>query len=466
LKKICACAAAALATARVSYWSLVDNHSAIICELLHLRDQPEAPDTTRGARLGLGDCPAYFEALATRRPIVANRALSHPATRGLADKYLQPLAISSMLDAPVWVRGEVVGVLCHEHIGPARDWSAEEIDFVSALAAMVSLALEESDRARSERRLRESEEKFRALFEATSQGVLLHDEEKFMEINPAGVRIMGFESADEIIGKHPGETSAPIQPNGERADTLARKYIQECMTRGSARFDWVTRSPRGVEVPIEVVLTRITLGDRQLIQAVFNDITERKRAETALRESEQRLRESEARFSTAFHASPVLITISTLNDARFIEANDAFMQWIGLSREKIVGRTSQDLDLWLDQNERLNFLADLQQTRSVRNVECRLRSQRNTFHTMLLCADIIEINREPHMLVFGLDVTERKQAEAEMLKALEREKELGQFKSNFVSMVSHEFRTPLGIIQSSAEILSDYFEQLAAGERM
>ena len=45
-----------------------------------------------------------------------------------------------MLDAPVWVRGEVVGVLCHEHIGAPRDWSAEEIDFVSALAAMVSLA--------------------------------------------------------------------------------------------------------------------------------------------------------------------------------------------------------------------------------------------------------------------------------------------------------------------------------------
>ena len=57
-------------------------------------------------------------------------------------------------DAPVWVRGEVVGVLCHEHIGPACDWSAEEIDFVSALAAMVSLAIEESKRAHSERLLR------------------------------------------------------------------------------------------------------------------------------------------------------------------------------------------------------------------------------------------------------------------------------------------------------------------------
>jgi signal transduction histidine kinase len=71
---------------------------------------------------------------------------------------------------------------------------------------------------------------------------------------------------------------------------------------------------------------------------------------------------------------------------------------------------------------------------------------------MLLSAELIEINREPHMLVSGLDITQRKQAEAELLRTLAREKELGQLRSKFVSMVSHEFRTPLAIIQSSAEM--------------
>jgi signal transduction histidine kinase len=63
------------------------------------------------------------------------------------------------------------------------------------------------------------------------------------------------------------------------------------------------------------------------------------------------------------------------------------------------------------------------------------------------------------------DITDRKNAEAELLRAVAREKELGQLKSNFVSMVSHEFRTPLGIIMSSAEILQDYLEQLDSDER-
>jgi signal transduction histidine kinase len=65
----------------------------------------------------------------------------------------------------------------------------------------------------------------------------------------------------------------------------------------------------------------------------------------------------------------------------------------------------------------------------------------------------------------ALDITQRKRAEEELLKTLEREKELSQLKSNFVSMVSHEFRTPLGIIQSSAELLREFHPRMQPGER-
>src|SRR5262249_8363833 len=63
------------------------------------------------------------------------------------------------------------------------------------------------------------------------------------------------------------------------------------------------------------------------------------------------------------------------------------------------------------------------------------------------------------------DISKRKQAEAELLRTVAREKELGELRNSFVSMVSHEFRTPLGIIQSSAEILEDYLDQLEPAER-
>src|SRR5213078_1368580 len=65
--------------------------------------------------------------------------------------------------------------------------------------------IDNSDRKRAERALRESEEKFRALFEGSSHGVVLHDEHEILEVNPAAVRIMGRQRPEELIGKHPRE---------------------------------------------------------------------------------------------------------------------------------------------------------------------------------------------------------------------------------------------------------------------
>lgn len=465
LAKICALAAETLASARVGYWSLSEDDQAIVCECLYLRSKKGPDESSRGVRVSAPDCPAYFHALAARRPIVAHDALTHVATVELAESYLKPLGITSMLDAPVWVRGRVVGVLCHEHVGPAREWLPEEIDFGSALAVMVSLALEEANRARSEHSLRESEEKFRALFEASSQGIILLDAQRILEVNPACLRILGFQSPDEIVGRNAAELSATVQPNGERVETVARRYISECVRDGSARFEWMVRSSHGSNLPVETILTRIRWGGRQIIQAVFHSIEERKRAEAELRESARQLQESEARFSTAFHASPVLTTITNLKNTKFVETNDAFVKWVGYSREEIIGRSAVELGLWNNPAERPKFLDEVTRVGFVRDIEVQFRTRTGVLHTMLLTADRIEIQREPHLIVFALDITQRKKADAEMQKALARERELGLLRSKFVSMVSHEFRTPLGIIQSSAEILDDYLEQLEPGER-
>jgi PAS domain S-box-containing protein len=450
--------------------------------------------------------------------------------------------------------------------------------------------IDNTERKRAERALRESEEKFRALFEGSSHGVVLHDEKELLEVNPAAVRIMRRRNAQEMVGKHPSEMAPTLQPNGESSATVARKHVEECMTRGSARFEWMACSPDGEDIPLEVTLTRIEWSGRKVIQAFITDITERKRAQAALTESE-------ARFSAAFQASPIFIAISQASDGRFVLVNDAFVTWSGYSREEMLGRNALELGMWEHEEERAAFWADLRRHGSLRERECRFRNRAGRRFTMLASSELIQLNDVPHMLAMSLDITERKQAEAELrasearlresearfsaafqaspaligilcmsdekyvlaneaylnwlgypqeevlgrtcvelglwenpidrdsvlndmrtlgsirqkecrwknrhgerftillsaetirlndtphmismaiditqrkraeeklLKTLEREKELSQLKSNFVSMVSHEFRTPLGIIQSSGELLRDFYRKMQPDER-
>src|SRR5262249_13880534 len=152
-------------------------------------------------------------------------------------------------------------------------------------------------------------------------------------------------------------------------------------------------------------------------------------------------------------------------DERYVLANDALVNWVGYSRNEVLGKTSGELGMWDNPADRDVVWRDLRTLGSIRQRECRWRNRAGDLFTILLSAETITLGDEPHILSMALDITKRKQAEVEVLKALAREKELSQLKSNFVSMVSHEFRTPLGIIQSSAELLSEFFREMPLGER-
>jgi PAS domain S-box-containing protein len=318
--------------------------------------------------------------------------------------------------------------------------------------------MDNTERKLAERALRESEEKFRALFEGSSLGVALHDETGILEVNAAAVRIMGYPSPEGIVGKHPRDLSPPFQENGEPSAVMSAKYLEQCLTQGSARFEWLARAADGRNIPLEVALTRIEWSGRQIIQATIADISHRRRAQAALAESE-------ARFSAAFQASPAFIGIHRLSDRKFVLANDSLLNWFGCQREEVLGHTCIDLGFWQDASEYHAVMKDMGGFGFVRQRECRWRNRRGESFTILLSAETILLNDTPHMLTMAVDITQRKRAEDELVRNLEREKALSQLKSNFVSMVSHEFRTPLGIIQSSGELLRDFYERMQPAER-
>jgi len=166
MRAVTEAAAATLGVARVGVWLFSADRSAI--------ESADAFDTGRkmhsaGVRIAAKDHAAYFAALESSRSIVAHDAASDPRTSSMAGSYLHPLGISSMLDAVIRHAGRVVGVICHEHVGPPRRWELDEESFAGSVSDIVGLALDGCDRRKAREDLVAAKEAAEAANKAKSQ---------------------------------------------------------------------------------------------------------------------------------------------------------------------------------------------------------------------------------------------------------------------------------------------------------
>ena len=130
LRRVCELSAAALALGRVSVWVLTEAGRTLHCLTVLDRSRGEF---SRGATLRTADFPAYFAALHASASVPAADAQHDARTSELTDAYLTPLGIAALLDAPIMLAGAVLGVLCLEHVGGPRQWTAEERRYAEAL---------------------------------------------------------------------------------------------------------------------------------------------------------------------------------------------------------------------------------------------------------------------------------------------------------------------------------------------
>lgn len=135
-RRLTEAAAQTLDVARASIWFYDKAKSGITCIDLFEKDAAKHSD---GVVLKASDFPAYFRGLLEERTIAADDAHSHPMTREFSESYLKPLGINSMLDVPIWVEGEMVGVVCHEHVGPMRSWTPDEENFAYLMGSIAAL---------------------------------------------------------------------------------------------------------------------------------------------------------------------------------------------------------------------------------------------------------------------------------------------------------------------------------------
>ena len=313
-----------------------------------------------------------------------------------------------------------------------------------------------TERKRTENALRESEAKFRAIYDLTSDAMMLTGEKGFIDCNQAAMRMFGCATREEFCSYHPADVSPPEQPGGGASLTLARQHIAAAMATGTARFEWVhKRVDTGETFPAEVLLNGIELDGKRVIQAVVRDITERKRTENALRESELKYR-------TLVRNIPQRIVYKD-KDSVYISCNERFAQELGIPPAAVAGKT--DFDFFPPELAEKYRAGDRSVMELGRAVEFEQENLINGKPRAVLAMKSPVTNEQGDVIgVLGVftDITERKRTE-EALRQSEYQLRLAQKLESIGQLaagIAHEINTPIQYIGDNAQFLSTAFQDL------
>ena len=246
-----------------------------------------------------------------------------------------------------------------------------------------------------EEKLRKSEEKYRVLAENTETILWEFDIEtdRWTYVAPQVERILGYEPSEwsglQFWADH-------LHPDDR---DWAQKYCTECTKKGKDHiFEYRFRKKDGSYAWL-LDEVKVGMNDDKPVRmwGSFRDITRRKTADNALRDSE-------IRYRTIFETSPDAIIINNTS-GEIVDVNDSFTRLTGYTRDEILGKSSLDVGLWTETGERDKFIESLEKTGYTRAREVSFRSNDGTLKTGLISARMVNINNEPLVFTFARDIS-------------------------------------------------------------
>jgi PAS domain S-box-containing protein len=193
---------------------------------------------------------------------------------------------------------------------------------------------------------------------------------------------------------------------GSKKQELLKKPFGFPLKKG--KTSEITIGQHGKEKKVaEMSVVGVDWEGKPAFLASLRDVTERKRADEALRESEDK-------FSKAFRSGPQAVAITGLDDGRFFEVNDAFVRQMGYTCAEVIGKNSSDINIWADPEQRAAMVKKLKEKGKVRNEEYRLRTKTGAIRIWQFSAELINIGNETCILSVATDITESKEAEEKL----------------------------------------------------
>ena len=292
----------------------------------------------------------------------------------------------------------------------------------------------------SQKQLLKSEERYHILFNNANDAIFVYGltednlPSKFLEVNDIACQRMGY-SRDELLSMTPVDIYPKEHPE------KVYEIIRDIFMQGYITCEMIHITKNGLKVPVEISSHAFNLGDQKVILTIARDITERKQIEAELRTSEER-------FYKAFHHSPNIMFITTIEEGRFIDVNDAFLLSSGYKREEVIDSTSIGLNTWAKPEDRERVIKKFIDKGSIHNEEIYFRPRHGNIHMGLFSAEFITINGEKLLLGVMNDITEHKKMEREMTR-LDRLNLIGEMAAG----IAHEIRNPMTTVRGYLQML-------------
>ena len=229
---------------------------------------------------------------------------------------------------------------------------------------------------------------------------------RYVKVNQGFIEMTGFVK-EALIGRSMHEYDV-LEGAEKRNLAVERLHAGTTIPQMEASL----RIASGDQKTVIMAGQPIEIGDEACMLFTFADLHPRKQAEDALKQSEQR-------FAVAFRMAPGPMAIIALDGLRLLDVNDAFTAAIGWRREEVIGRTEPDIGLWGTGVLREELERQVKQTGHLRSVDVQIETKDGRTCDYLLSAETVTIHGEHCVLTVMLDITERKQTEAELLTAIE-----------------------------------------------